>query len=87
MPRDIFVQQSALERGDFWPVECPDPAACLADANPDRIWVISIGLLTDDPLEVMRDFEPDKARALARSYRTVDEWFPSGLDLTLMERR
>ena len=82
MPRDIFVTQTALQRGDFWPQECERAADCVKDVQ--RVWVVSIGLRTRDALDEM---ESDKQSVLREQYRVQAEWYPSGLDIWLMERK
>jgi mannosyltransferase len=80
-PRDVLVTETSVQRGDFWPVECTRPAECLAGVQ--RLWVVSIGLLTEDPLEYM---EGDKAQAIRRDFVLEQKWYPSGLDIYLMQR-
>jgi hypothetical protein len=82
MPRDIFVKETALQRDDFWPKECELAVECLKGAQ--RIWVVGIGLRTQDALA---DMETDKRVLLRTQYRIQNEWYPSGLDVWLMEQK
>jgi mannosyltransferase len=86
MPRDVFVARTALEVGDFWPVECTDFEACLH--NEPRIWILSTELHHQDtPYDFM---EPAKAAVLKRDYNIVQRWYPSnqvGINLTLVVRK
>jgi mannosyltransferase len=81
-PVDVLVEQTGLERGDFWAQECPDAADCLGD--PPRIWVLSISFSGEDVFEIMED---DKAAALRRDYVVSQQWGPSGIYVDLMVRR
>jgi mannosyltransferase len=80
-PRDVLVTESSLERGDFWASECADPAQCLQGV--DRVFVVSVGLISENVFEYM---EAEKAAALRESFEITRSWFPSGLNLVLMER-
>jgi mannosyltransferase len=82
MPPDIFVKEPAVQRGDFWPEECELAVDCLKGVQ--RVWVVSIGVRTQNALEEM---ESDKRVMLRTTYRIQEEWYPSSIDIWLMERK
>lgn len=84
-PTDVFVAESSRQRGDFWPTECDPLAACLGDT--ERVWLVSLGLRTNNPYEEMEETEPEKAALLRSQFRIAERWEPSGLVVLLLERR
>jgi mannosyltransferase len=87
LPRDIFVAQTAQERGDFWPIECEDPVACLGSDPPERIWVYSMNFVPGAGPYL--DMEPEKVEALEDRYWVVGTYRPVGIGLgvSLLELR
>ncbi|MFD8482529.1 glycosyltransferase family 39 protein [Kitasatospora sp. NPDC059673] len=77
--KDVFVQESAIERGDLYPKMCPDLAACIGDTK--RIWVVTIGW--HDPFQ---GFSPEEKDVLVKTFpkQTVTQ-VPNTV-VTLMER-
>jgi mannosyltransferase len=85
MPRDVFLERSAVDVGDFWAQECAVPASCLH--NEQRIWIVSVDI--DDEPTPWERMEPEKAAALKDSYTIVQRWEQGpdrGLTLTLVVR-
>jgi Predicted membrane protein len=85
MPRDVFLEQTAVEVGDFWVKECDDLAACLR--NEERIWIVSVDIEGEDsPWDRL---EPEKVAVLRDDYTVVERWEQGplrGINLTLLVR-
>lgn len=80
-PRDVFVEQTALARANFWPTECPLPAKCLDD-SVQRIWVLSA--LTPG---VYDNMETNKKVILEYFYTIEKKYSVSGITLVLLQRK
>lgn len=81
-PRDVLLRESAVERGDFWPIECGVPADCLRGVN--RIWVVASAPGGDD--NVFREMEPVKASTLRAEFEIEEVYHPFGIVIALMKR-
>jgi mannosyltransferase len=81
-PLDIFAVTPQRTNGKLTATECPDPAACLDRANPQRIWVIRFQTQAD-PLAGIG--EP-KENLLRSRYHTDHLWFVRGLTVALLVR-
>jgi mannosyltransferase len=75
-PSDVLVRASAASVGSFAAQECSLPSNCLGEAP--RLWVVEVFPETE-PLE------PAKVRAVADSYRWVDQWDSLDWRLRLFE--
>ncbi|MDG4823050.1 glycosyltransferase family 39 protein [Asanoa sp. WMMD1127] len=82
-PRDVLVRQTAIERGELRATECGDPAACLAAAGADRLWLLSDGDLAN-PLAAVPG---EKGAALRAAYTTRQIWHEPGLTVALLTSR
>jgi mannosyltransferase len=80
-PADIMVEQSALQRADFWPVECTDVAACVGDTP--RIWVVAASVVYGDDI---KSLEPDKLAVLQSGYHKVNDYSVQGIAVQLWAR-
>jgi mannosyltransferase len=78
----VLVKETSLQRGDFWPVECAQPAECLAGTN--RVWVVGIILTSPG---VFDEMEIDKKDVLLSEFDVKKVWQPSGTNVVLMERK
>jgi mannosyltransferase len=92
-PVDVFVQTTALQRGDFWPAECEPIASCAP--TQQRLWLVSTDWAWEqDPFKWMDKPKADLLQPeyhVAARYTTVpignryaDTQF--GLVLTLLVR-
>ncbi|SNT14791.1 mannosyltransferase [Asanoa hainanensis] len=82
-PRDVLVARTAVERGELRATECADPAACLAQAGADRLWLLSDGK-ERDPLAAVPG---ERGAALRAAYTTRQVWPEPGLTVALLTRR
>jgi mannosyltransferase len=81
-PKDVLVEQSSVDRGDFWPIECTFPAECLAGTN--RLFVVGINLANPD---IFVDMESAKKAILLSDFTIEREWDKSGIGIVLMQRK
>ncbi len=82
-PRDVFAVTPQRTDGRLTAVECPDPAGCLAAADPPRIWVLRYQS-HPDPLAGIG--EPKESLLRAR-YRLARVWSVRGLTVGLLTRQ
>jgi len=82
-PRDVLLAQSADERGELRPTECADPAACLARARADRVWLLTTG----DAADPLSTLPGPKGDALRSAYQAERVWHEPGLTVALLTRR
>jgi mannosyltransferase len=81
-PRDVFAVAPQRTGGRLTATECADLAACLAAANPDRIWVLRYET-QPDPLVGIG--EP-KETLLRSRYHLARLWLVKGLTVGLLTR-
>ncbi|WP_371479894.1 glycosyltransferase family 39 protein [Kitasatospora sp. NBC_00315] len=79
-PYSVFLQNTAAQAGDLYPVECPVPTSCLGTAQ--RIWVVTVGTATD-PLQTL---PADQSKALRAHYAPAGVQLVRGLTVSLLER-
>jgi mannosyltransferase len=82
-PRDVFAVTTQRTDCRLTAVECPDPAGCLAAADPPRIWVLRYQS-HPDPLAGIG--EPKESLLRAR-YRLARVWSVRGLTVGLLTRQ
>ncbi|WP_203703280.1 glycosyltransferase family 39 protein [Asanoa iriomotensis] len=82
-PRDVFLWQSAVQRGELRPAECPDPTGCLFQAAAPRIWLLTTG----DRAEPLATVPGEKGAALRAGYATRQVWHEPGLTVALLTPR
>jgi mannosyltransferase len=78
-PRDVFAVTPQRTGGHLLATECRDLAACLARADPSRIWVIRFGEQTDP----LKDIGRGKEQLLRSRYRLDRLWLVKGLTVAL----
>ncbi|BAJ28897.1 hypothetical protein KSE_30870 [Kitasatospora setae KM-6054] len=76
---DVFVTESAADRGDLYPLLTDDPAAALVGVP--RVWVVTPG--TGDPYA---GFDPAEAAALRAAFPKAAVTRLKGVTVTLLER-
>ncbi|QKW19925.1 glycosyltransferase family 39 protein [Kitasatospora sp. NA04385] len=77
--KDVFVERSAIAKGDLYPTLCTDLAACLGDTK--RIWVVAIGWG-----DSFQGFSPEETALLKKTFpKTTVTQVPNTV-VTLMER-
>jgi mannosyltransferase len=79
-PRDVFLRQTAQERGSYSASECPDSKQCLG--NAPRLWLIYTGY-SPDPLAGMSS---DRAALLKLDYSVAQTYKFSAVRLVLLTR-
>jgi mannosyltransferase len=79
-PRDVFLRQTAQQRGSYSASECADPKPCLG--STPRLWLIYTGY-SSDPFAGM---SPDRAALLKLDYKAGGTYKFSGGALVLLTR-
>jgi mannosyltransferase len=79
-PHDVLATHPPRTDGLLLATECPDVATCIGD--PERLWVVRIGNLTDP----FAGIGAAKQDVLSRQYRVRQVWYPTGLTLALLQR-
>jgi mannosyltransferase len=79
-PRDVFLRQTAQERGSYSASECVDSKQCLGSAP--RLWLIYTGY-SPDPFAGM---SPDRVALLKLGYSVAQTYRFSGIRLVLLTR-
>ncbi|MFC9324736.1 glycosyltransferase family 39 protein [Kitasatospora sp. NPDC057015] len=81
-PYPVFLQNTAAQAGDLYPVECPVAVQCVGQGG--RIWVVTFEGAGADPLQSLPG---DQANALLSQYRATEVRQVRGLTVSLLERR
>ncbi|MGE5290831.1 MAG: glycosyltransferase family 39 protein [Micromonosporaceae bacterium] len=80
LPRELFIAQTAAQRGSLYPALCTDPAACAG--QPPRVWIVDSGRVRN-PYGTI----PAAQRAVLRgSYRVSEILQPGHMTVTLLVR-
>ncbi len=80
-PIDVFVAESARERGEFQPRECPQPVVCLS-SRTTRLWVVA----ASEKHDVFDEMPERKAVLLRTRFGETKQWTAAGTRLLLLTR-
>ncbi|GAA0700257.1 hypothetical protein GCM10010193_63790 [Kitasatospora atroaurantiaca] len=80
-PRPLFIERTAAQADDLYPVECPVPLRCIGDET--RVWVVTIGT-GDDPYQSL---PAGQAAALRAVFIPTEVRHVRGLTVSLLVRR
>jgi len=80
-PRPLFIERTATQAEDLYPVECPVPLRCIGDET--RVWVVTIGT-GDDPYQSL---PAGQAAALRAVFTPTEVRHVRGLTVSLLVRR
>lgn len=78
--RDVFAERSAVASDDLFPVECPQPTACLGTTQ--RVWVVTWSG-TSNPYHKL---PKEQEEALRSHFKVVEMKKVRGLEVSLLER-
>ena len=79
--RDVLVTRTATQLDNLWAEECANPGACAAGQHARRIWVVTLGVLPDNPFPSLPGQD---VRALERTYTRVETHSLKDMTVTLM---
>jgi mannosyltransferase len=80
-PVDVFVAESARDRGEFQPRECPQPVVCLS-SHTTRLWVVA----ASEKHDALDEMPERKAVLLRTRFRVTKQWPAAGTGLLLLTR-
>ncbi|MEU9133747.1 glycosyltransferase family 39 protein [Kitasatospora sp. NPDC048540] len=79
--RDVFVQETAIDRNDIWATFCAEPVKCLG--SEPRLWVVTLGVEADNPFPT---FPKNEVDAIKSAYTVTEVHRLADMTVTLVDR-